>query len=329
MKNNFKLALVAEIGNKENPIKSHDWSFFMNFFKEKGEVILFDWKSLKKDFMVSRYIKENDNTLEIIEKETDIRDLCDIIYIGQLGQIHQNKEPFMKFLDILESFPGEVINPIKTIKKNLSKQYLIDLQKKGIKVIPTINIDSNMSISELENLEFPNYGKAKDGIVLKPKVFGEQGDGVVKLEDFSSEEELQEYFLKSSGIIAQPLIKDIYIKGENSFIFLGRKYSHGVNKITGEFKINFKSDSTNKTKYIPTTPTEKELKLCNDAFNVLGIKYGYLRIDIIPGENPLIGEIEMINPAGYLKEVGAFHTYSENLNKRLNEIFNAGKNQWM
>lgn len=330
MKNKFKLGLVAQITNsKENPIKSKDWAFFMNFFRERGDVIMFDWKTLDENFKVPRYAKGYKDSIKIVEEEIDIRDSCDIIYIGQLGKIHESQEEFMNFLNILEDFTGNVINPIKTIKANLSKQYLIDLQEKNIPVVPTLDVDSSFTINDIKNLKFPNYGKTKDGIVLKPKVFGEQGKGVIKLEDLKNDQELKSYIVSSGEIIAQPLIKDIYTKGENSFIFLGKEYSHGVNKITGEFKINFDVNSKNETKYDKASPTKKELELCNNAINSLNSKFEYLRIDIIPGDNPLISEIEMVNPAGYLEEVDAHFIYSEKLNKRLNNIFDMGDKKWM
>ncbi len=316
MENKFKLGLVAELGT-ESLIKSKDWAYFMNFFREKGDVVLFDWKDVSSNFIIPRFVLGSKDDLGLVESNEDIRNLADILYVGQLGKIHKKKEDFMSFLNILENFSGIVVNPIETIKGNLSKQYLLDLQKKGISVIPTVDVYINYSIQYLKNLNFPNYGKSIEDIVLKPKVFGEQGNGVIKLSDLKGESEFKDYLKNNGEVIAQPLVNEIYAKGENSYIFTGRNFSHGLNKITGNFKINFCGSS----KYVSIKPTKAEMDLCQSVFDVWPTNFGYARLDIIPSEKPLIGEVEMVNPAGYLSETGSFEKYSKNLNKRLNEVY--------
>ena len=321
MKNKFNLGLIAEIKEDSNhpssPVKSKDWKYFFDFFRGNGDVALFDWKSVDENFNVNEYLVGNKDSFEVVKGQEDIRNLCDIVYIGQLGKIHQNKNKFMTFLDTLENFPGQVVNPIETIKGNLSKGYLLELQDKGISVIPTLDVDKAYSLNDLRNMEFPNWSKSIDDLVLKPKVFGEQGSGVIRLSEIADQKELNNYLKANGETIAQPLINDIYTRGENSFIFTGREFSHGLNKITGNFKINLCESS----KYSPRLPTKKEMDLCQSVFDVWPTNFGYVRMDIIPSENPLIGEVEMVNPAGYLSEVNAFEKYSTNLNKRLNEVY--------
>jgi glutathione synthase/RimK-type ligase-like ATP-grasp enzyme len=327
MKNDFRLGLVAEIKDEEghpfSPVMSEDWKYFTDFFRSRGDVVLFDWKTLRNDFTVPEYVLGSQDSLEVVRERTDIRDLCDVAYIGQLGKISQDKVGFLNFLNIIEGFPGIVVNPISTIKGNLSKQYLIDLQEKGVNVIPTLDVRHDATLEELANLDFPRYGKSDNGVILKPKIFGEQGIGVVRLEDFSNEGKLHEYLTTSGEVIAQPLIEDIFTRGENSFIFTGRKYSHGLNKITGNFKINYTTDSN--SRYSAISPTDAELELCEAAFDALPDRFGYVRVDIISGDNPMIGEVELVNPACYLADSGALETYSMNLNERLNEIFERGR----
>ena len=320
MKNEFRLGLVAEIKDGDvggsRVIKSKDWNYFFNFFREKGDVVLFDWKNVGSDFNVCEYAVGSRDSFDVLEEKADIRELCDIMYIGQLGKIYERRETFLGFLDILEKFPGQVINPIETIKGNLSKHYLLELQDKGISVIPTVDVSNGYGFLDLERLEFPNYGKSIDDLVLKPKIFGEQGNGVVRLSEIGGEEGFQGYLKRHKEAIAQPLIDDIYFRGEDSFVFTGRKFSHGLNKVTGNFKINF----CNSSRYSSKEPSADEMALCQSVFDAWPSAFGYARIDIVPSDKPLIGEVEMVNPAGYLAEVNAFEKYSQNLNKRIKEI---------
>jgi glutathione synthase/RimK-type ligase-like ATP-grasp enzyme len=320
-KNDFNLALVAEIDerkkNKFSPVKSEDWKYFLDYFRKRGNVSLFDWKDLEDNFKVRKHIKADDKKISIVNNPEDIRHFCNLIYIGQLGEIGSKKDNFIKFLDILEGFPGKVMNPLETIRDNLSKQYILYLQDKDIPVIPTLDVNQNWKLNDIRKLNFPNYGKAKEGIVLKPKYFGEQGKNVIMLDELKNEFELNTYLERIGEVIAQPLIKEIYSKGENSFIFLGNEFSHGLNKLTGKFKINFCESS----KYTKIFPTQKETDLCEKVLEIWPKKIGYSRIDIIPGKKPLIGEVEMVNPAGYLAETNSKETYSRNLEKKLNEYY--------
>lgn len=328
MANKFRLGLVAELNNGEDgsrAIMSEDWNYFFDFFRARGDVALFDWKSVGDDFSVDEYALGSRNFSSVVKGKAYIRNLCDVIYIGQLGKIHERKNDFLKFLDIMEDFHGQVINPVDTIRNNLSKGYLLELQDKGISVIPTIDVSRGYSFSDLERLNFPNYRKSIDDLVLKPKVFGEQGNGVVRLSEIEGEDGLRKYLGEHGEVIAQPLLDDIYVKGEDSFIFTGRDFSHGLNKVTGKFKINLCSSDKSSPKYSPKSPTPEQMVLCQSALDAWPTPFGYARIDIVSSDVPLIGEVEMVNPAGYALEIGALETYSKNLNKTFNEVFERGR----
>ena len=320
MRNNFRLGLVAEMENgktgNSRVIKSEDWKYLSNFFRFKGEVVLFDWKNMGSDFRVSEYMEGTEGFFGVSRKTSDIRNLCDVVYIGQLGKIHERKEEFLKFLDIMEEFPGQVVNPIKTIRSNLSKDYLLKLQSRGVRVVPTLEVEEGCSLAELRRLNFSNYERPIDDLVLKPKVFGEQGGGVLRVSEIRRDEDLQSYLKTHGKMIVQPLISDIYTRGENSFIFTGRNFSHGLNKTTGKFKINL-CDSV---KYSRIDPTKSEVELCQSVFDLWPTDFGYCRVDIIPSDKPLVAEVEMVNPAGYLAEVNAFEKYSLRLEDRLKDI---------
>lgn len=328
MRNKFRLGLVAELNSGDDgsrAIMSEDWSYFFDFFRARGDVALFDWKNVGEDFSVDEYALGSSDFSSVMGERADIRDLCDVVYIGQLGKIYERKNDFLKFLDTMGGFPGQVINPVDTIRSNLSKGYLLELQDKGVSVIPTVDVSRGYSFSGLEKLKFPNYRKSIDDLVLKPKIFGEQGNGVVKLSEIGDEDGLRKYLSEHGEVIAQPLLNDIYAKGEDSFIFTGREFSHGLNKVTGGFKINSCGSNNSSPKYSPKSPTPEQMDLCQSALDAWPTPFGYARIDIVSSDIPLIGEVEMVNPAGYSSDIGALGTYSNNLNRVFNEVFERGR----
>ena len=208
----------------------------------------------------------------------------------------------MNFLSSLDKFNGKIINSIQTIKNNLSKQYLLDFQDNGFPVIPTISVEKNLTLESLRKYDFSNehfHRKNKD-VVVKPKLFGECGFSVRKLSSFKNEEEFEEYKKQHREILAQPKLEEIFEKGENSFIFLGDKFIHAVNKFTGEFKVNCVVD----IRCTVHEPTNKELEICRKIIENWPDPVGYIRIDMIPYEEKfLVSEIESVNPAFYIENV--------------------------
>lgn len=317
MSGRISLGLVSEIikdekGNFEK-IKTDDWNAIYDYFVNKGyEVSLFDWKNVDQNLNVEEHLNGFGEERVFKQKKSNLNDLCDLIYIGQLGNIHQNKESFLGFLESMKNFEEKSVNPIETIEKNLSKQYLLDLYDKGFPVVPSIGIDSSYSLKDISNLNVFT-GSNLDDIVLKPKVFGEKGEGVTRLSKFRDEDEFHRYLSSYGEVIAQPFIKDIETNGENSYIFVDGEFSHGLNKISGKFKVN----ESNSTIYTSRNPSESEKNICKEVLYQWPDKNYYVRFDFINSDPPLINEVEMVNPAGYLEDTNSSSKYLG----KLNEVF--------
>ena len=285
---------MAEIdANSKDNIKDHEWRFRFNSLRRNNNIYLFDWKDLGKGLSLRRYVFGNDESKEL--REGGNLDGLDIVHIGQLGRIYQRVEQFNNFLDNLGCFGGRVINPLETIRGNLSKQYLVDLYEKGVPVIPTIQLPNNLSLEEACDMEFSGWSERIEDIVSKPKNFGERGEDVVTLSSFNSDEEFQNYLHENRNVLAQPLIRDLYTGGENSLIFLRGRFIYGVNKFTGDFKVN----ASEGTMYARHFPGEKELDIARRAISDWPTPFDYVRVDMVNSENPLIMEVEMVNPSFY------------------------------
>lgn len=313
MKNKFSLGLVSGIDEtKRDYIKTDDWRFLMNYFRKRGEVYLFDWKDVLEGRNLKKYLYGNPEGIELKNNFLNLDDSVNIIHSGQLGPIYNKQSDFLNYLNYMENFSGKIFNPIDSVRKNLSKRYLIDFQEKGLSVVPTFEVPSDINNRKsLESLATLNFGEVKD-FVLKPLNFGEQGKSVKRLSEFQEDPSLMD-FLSSGNYIIQPMVENIFSKGENSYIFVGKDFSHSLNKFTGKFKINF----SNGAKYRQIKPEKRELDLCFSAIDSWEDKIHYARIDIIPGDVPLISEFEVVNPAAYLTETGQGNNYSNKLNKEM------------
>ena len=205
----MKLGIITRIdfldkipeGDKMNYIK-----FITDYFRQKNDLVLINWRDIDSNLNVSKHLVCNKKEISLLTEKSNLNDLCEILFIKNLGKIHLEKDKFLNFLSSLDKFKGKIVNSIQTIKNNLSKQYLLDFQDNGFPVIPTISVEKNLTLEALRKYDFSNehfHRKNKD-VVVKPKLFGEQGFSVRELSSFENEKEFEEYKKQHREILAQP-----------------------------------------------------------------------------------------------------------------------------
>ncbi len=299
----IRLGLVGDITDDRNspsyPAKKLQIGEIYRFLPSDFKVYIFPWSNLTEPGIVTRAYQRESGLVENIPLE----EIADIVLTRQLGQIHTRTESFLKYLDRLDKFRGKKVNHPSVMRENLDKKYLIELLDAGYPVVPTVDI-TGQCIEHVQQLRFSE----SDEVIIKPRVFGEGGKGVVKLSELSSED-LERRL--GSAHIAQPLMSEIY-EGEVSLVFLGNYYSHALRKksTSGSFKINF----TLGAKYEPVQPTEEEVKLGQSIITHYGDENHLVRVDLIrTSSGPRIMEVERINPAAYTLSLGIGKEFTESL----------------
>ena len=286
-----------------------------NDFRKRHQVIVFDWKDLNSDLVTKGLVG---NFKGVKNKETiNLEKECDLLFIRQLGKVYGNEEQFLNFLDYAQNFSGEVINDPKTILNGVSKDYLLRLQENDFPVIPTKILGDKVTLEEAKNTEFNSnfYNESPEDFVLKPLNFGEMGASVVKLSSLNGK---FDDFINQRSFIIQPYLQEILTKGESSFFYLGKKFAHAVHKFSGDFLINCYEGKTN---YKIHNPSSKELGICENVLNSWPDKLGYSRVDFIYHDGqPLISEVEVVNPSNYVSNVPELETsFTPKLEKFLEE----------
>ena len=199
-----------------------------------------------------------------------------------------------EFLGVLEKIEKEskLLNPLETVKWNINKKYLLELQEKGFPVIPTKLYDK-INTSNIESL-FSESDKG-EGIIIKPTV-GASSKGIQLLKSSSDlEGELEgEWFV-------QPFQSKIQEYGEISMLYFGGKFSHAICKLPkeGEFRSQEEYHSTLSS----YTPSKEAQELGESILKSLDHKQLYARVDILKIDEGkyLIMELEMIEPCLFLR----------------------------
>jgi glutathione synthase/RimK-type ligase-like ATP-grasp enzyme len=198
-----------------------------------------------------------------------------------------------EFIEVLEKISKQtkLLNPIDTIKWNINKKYLIEIQEMGFKTIPTL-LTGPFTKEEFKS-SFDKMNKGC-GVIVKPTI-GASSQGIQLLNNAPDVRAMSE-----GEWLVQPFQQNIETQGEYSLLFFNKKYSHAITKIPkpGDFRSQEEFDS----KIESVSPPKKMILLGESILNKISKHTEYARVDFINDEtdNPQIIELELIEPCLFL-----------------------------
>ncbi|MEZ4884114.1 MAG: hypothetical protein R3E32_05180 [Chitinophagales bacterium] len=220
----------------------------------------------------------------------------DMVLIRSTWDYHKHIEAWREWLQLLEEKRVNVLNPVKTIRWNMHKSYLKEMEANGVQIVPTFFAKRGSKFSLKEILEKNGWWKA----VVKPAVSLDAFH--TWLTDLPTAEKQQNNFealVMERDVMVQPFMPEINTRGEYSFVFFGGKFSHVVLKSnpTGDFRIQGNYGGRNQL--IEVSPA-----LISQATHILqsiDLPHYYARIDAIEREEQLyLMELELIEPSLFL-----------------------------
>ncbi len=206
---------------------------------------------------------------------------------------YQHKLPqFKNWLEYAKT-KTRLVNSYDTIKWNLDKHYLLELEKAGIKIIPTLFIEAH-SQSNLERF-FTHF--ENEELVIKPVVSAGGIDTyrVSRKGAVEFEHKFQE-LLSTKAMIIQPFEKSIQTQGELSFVIIDGRFTHAVQKTakTGEFRIQDEYGG----QVVPYTANAVEKAFAEKIMKAYPEPVHYARVDAVyDNQNKLaVMEVELFEP---------------------------------
>lgn len=313
------LMTLAE--EKENSTKKH---FALNSFIDdedcldysRGlqslghEVYFVNWSDFKNGEFERMF--EDNNSKFVSPLPVDSMDL---IFVYKMEGFLRNLSRFYDMLNCFETTNAIIVNDPQTIRHNMDKSYLFELESSGVRTIPTFNL----------NDQFYQIISSGEKFVIKPKV-GERGQEQI----LASQVKDLDQILDKENYLAQkfcPFVRD----GEKSLVFLGFEFQHAVLKKPNpgdpsEYKCN-ESRGGVVFKY---RPTQKEIKFSQNvlkSYNKLGFPPHYSRIDILTDDQgPILLEAELLNPSVYANnpKLNEGQRFGMNLAKYFNSLIQNG-----
>ena len=186
-----------------------------------------------------------------------------------------------------------LLNSERIIRWNIDKHYLLDLEQKGVHIIPTVFIEKGSKVSLL-SLHLKNKWKHT---ILKPCISGTARHTYkLNMNNLELHESIFQELIASEAVMLQPFQNSIVEKGEISLIVINGKYSHAVLKKAkkGDFRVQDDFGGTVHS-YIPTA---KEILFAENAIKACIEHPIYARVDITTDNNNnlAIVELELIEP---------------------------------
>lgn len=189
----------------------------------------------------------------------------DAIVVRSTWDYHKRFDEFRAWIDRMDGLP--LWNPPSVLRWNIHKSYLLDLQARGIEIVPTLFVPRGQDF------------------IVKPAV--------------SATAFRTERHATDCDVLVQPFVPEVVSDGELSFVFLGRAFSHAVRKraASGDFRVQNEFGGS-------AERFEPSLELIDQATRIaaaLGEEWLYARIDCVEREGRLIlMELEATEPSLFL-----------------------------
>lgn len=221
----------------------------------------------------------------------------DAVVIRSTWDYQNTPEKFLSTLEEIESVTS-LYNPVGICRWNLNKRYLLDLQNKGVQIVPThwLNGLTKRSIESV-------FEKATaERLVAKPLVGANADDTfVLELKDSASWKDAMSVF-EDRETIVQPFIDSIQVEGEYSLFYFGGHYSHAIVKrpADGDFRVQEEHGGIIR----PVHPVEDLVHAGNQAIEAIEKTLLYARVDLVrlKSGHPALIEMELIEPSLYFEQ---------------------------
>ena len=219
-------------------------------------------------------------------------DQFDIALIRSTWDYLDEREHFMQVLSQIEASSCRLFNPLATVRWNIDKRYLFDLEKWGVPMIPTYPA-WQVNIDELQKMFVEKHWQS---VILKPTI-GLGGSHSYRVSLHELDHTLRTLRASHPGreYLIQPFVERIVTEGEWSFVYFKRQLSHVLLKkpAHGDYRAQgIYGGTIQSVEPRADDRLQAEAVIAKLPFDIL-----YARLDFVRMEDRLaVIEIELIEP---------------------------------
>jgi glutathione synthase/RimK-type ligase-like ATP-grasp enzyme len=285
----------------------------VGFITEKCKIDL-----ISEDQLIRQVLAEKDISIfPIAWDDFDIGayQKLDMAVIRTPWNYYENSELFLSWLSKIEKLPVKLHNPASTIRWNMNKLYLQELEAKGANCLPTLFFKTHEFRIDLD------WPVSSNGLyILKPTISASanrtfKGDRLM-LTDIVMEEDV---FKPNETLMVQPFAQTIESQGEFSFLFFDGEYSHALVKRPKSNDFRVQAEHGGSWDYF--TPTSSQLRAAKSIMEAFGQSPLYARVDMVEYQDQLaLMELEAFEPMFYINNEKLALNFANAIEKRLQSI---------
>ena len=225
-------------------------------------------------------------------------DRYDLVYICTPWDYQDDPDAYLQVLETIDASSALLVNPLETVRWNLDKNYLRELEANGAGIVPSRWHDtwSDDVIHEARAV----FASAR--LVIKPQV-GANADHtyVVDAANPGPLREQLEAAFRDRPFFVQPFLESITAEGEYSLFYFGGRYSHAILKKpkSGDFR----SQEEHGADILYSEANDAMRTAAERMLATLDPEPVYARVDYLrgPGGDFLLMELEVNEPSLYFR----------------------------
>lgn len=233
---------------------------------------------------------------------------CDAVVIRSPWGYHQHIDAFRAWLDRLERSGVRTINPLATLRWNLHKWYLRELEQAGVPLVPTAFVERGARTSLASVLIERGWRDA----VVKPAISAGASDTWRTVLPTTAESEARfQHDIGLRDTLVQQFAAPLVAEGEWSLLFFGGRFSHAVIKrpAAGDFRVQWYYGGS----FESVRPSGDLMRQVERILAAAPVSHTYARVDgvLLDGRFALM-ELELLEPALWLDtDPRAPHTFAD------------------
>jgi len=234
---------------------------------------------------------------EISWRNTEVNwDTFDAVIIRSTWDYQQDPEAFFEVLQEINQSSAHLENSLNTVKWNIDKNYLRDLERQGIEIVPSLWPES---YAKSHPDVFFEQLQANE-IILKPTISaGADNTFWLNRDNIEQHRPQMEQVFPHRPFIVQPFMPNILSEGEYSLFYFGKTYSHAILKTPEKDDFRVQEEHGGRLKTVEPEP--KLQSAAEEILTLLDPLPLYTRIDFVrtPEDRFALMELELIEPSLY------------------------------
>ena len=223
------------------------------------------------------------------------------IVVRSCWDYHLKAEEFSNWTRRVERSKVTLLNSPETVRWNMNKTYLRELEAKGVAIPRTVWIESGGPPDLSAFLVTHGFQEA----VVKPVVsLSAYNTWRITAETAAARQELFDQALAEGEMMLQEYVPGVTTEGELSFVFFQDEFAYAVRKIPapGDFRVQSEYGALHRH-------FEPSARMVQEATRILALSgqptTTYARVDVLEeGDRLLLVELELIDPSLYLEQWG-------------------------